>query len=133
MRHGAGRAREAPAPPKWRRFGSDVVGFVMVDVEPSTEVRAAWGEGDESGEQSSDGIFAGVLASYREHGYELGYRRAVSDALATLLLATEEYVRENGDDRSLRGVLYAFEEHLERHLHRMGSGDSGYVADGLGI
>ena len=80
-----------------------------------------------------DGVFAGVLASYDERGYERGYRRAVSDALAALLLATEEYVRQHPQDRALRRVLYPFEEHLERHLRGLGSPDSGYVAGGLGI
>ena len=88
--------------------------------------------GDESGHEP-DGIFAGVLASYGERGYERGYRRAVSDALAALLLATEEYLRQHPHDRPLRAVLYPFEEYVERALHRLGSGDSGFVADGLGI
>ena len=106
----------------------------MVDLETHTgpEGAGAWRDGDESGPEP-DGIFAGVLASYGERGYELGYRRAVSDVLATLLLATEEYVREHPEHRDLRGALYGVEEHLERHLNRMGGRDSGYVADGLGI
>jgi hypothetical protein len=110
----------------------------MVDVEneAGTEAAEAWRDGDRHGDESgaeSDGIFAGVLASYSEHGYERGYRRAVSDALALLLLVTEEYLRAHPDGAALRPVLYPFEEHVERHLHRLGSRDSGYVAGGLGI
>ena len=86
-----------------------------------------------SADDATDGVFAGVLASYSEQGYARGYRRAVSDALALLLLVTEEYLRQHPDDRSLRAVLYPFEEHVERHLHRLESGESDYVADGLGI
>src|SRR5215210_799399 len=106
----------------------------MVDVETSTEGDsvATWDEGDESG-RASDGIFAGVLASYGERGYQRGYRRAISDALSLLLLATEEYVRQRPDEIGLRGVLSPFEEHLERHLHRLGSREPGYVTGGLGI
>lgn len=107
----------------------------MVDVEnqeAGTEAREAWRDGGESG-PGPDGIFAGVLASYGERGYALGYRRAVSDALSLLLLVTEEYLRDHPDGRALRQVLYPFEEHVERHLCRLGSRDSGYVAGGLGI
>ena len=106
----------------------------MVELEPHTgpEGAGAWRDGDESGPEP-DGIFAGVLASYGERGYELGYRRAVSDVLAMLLLATEEYVREHPEHRDLRGALYDFEAHLERQVSQLGAGDSGYVADGLGI
>jgi hypothetical protein len=96
------------------------------------ELRGGGDAGDESG-PGPDGIFAGVLASYGERGYERGYRRAVSDALAALLLATEEYVRDRPHDRTLRAVLYAFEEHVERELRRLGSKDGGFVTDGLGI
>jgi hypothetical protein len=107
----------------------------MVDVENETGT-AGTGEarrdGDESGGEP-DGIFAGVLASYGERGYELGYRRAVSDALSLLLLVTEEYLRDHPDGRALRQVLYPFEEHVERHLYRLGSHDAGYVTGGLGI
>ena len=104
----------------------------MVDVE--TETKAAWAadEGDESG-HGPDGILAGVLASYRERGFETGYRRAVSDVLATFLLATEEYVRRHPDDPALRGVLYDFGEVVDSHLRRMRPGRGEYVADGLGI
>ena len=99
-------------------------GVVMTEV---TDERV---EGQEA---EADGVFAGVLASYSERGYERGYRRAVSDALALLLLATEEYLRQHPQDRALRRVLYPFEEHLERHLRGLASRDSGYVAGGLGI
>jgi hypothetical protein len=106
----------------------------MVDVETRAGGRsvAVWDEGDESG-HASDGIFAGVLASYGERGYEHGYRRAISDSLALLLLAMEEYLRQRPDELGLRGVLSPFEEHLERHLHRLGCRDPGFVAEGLGI
>jgi hypothetical protein len=106
----------------------------MVDVENEAGTKApkAWTDGDES-HRESDGIFACVLASYGERGYELGYRRAVSDALSLLLLVTEEYLRDHPEGRALREVLYPFEEHVERHLHRLGSHESEYVAGGLGI
>ena len=84
-------------------------------------------------EQATEGVFAGVLAGYGERGYQRGYRRAVSDALALVLLATEDYVRQHPHDRSLRSVVYAYEEHVERHLRRLGAGDTGYVSDGLGL
>ena len=108
----------------------------MVDVqtEPGADVAGPEAFDDEfEADGSGDGVFAGVLASYSEQGYARGYRRAVSDALALLLLVTEEYLRQHPDARNLRAVLYPFEEHVERHLHRLGSGDSGYVSDGLGI
>ena len=110
----------------------DVRDEVAAEADAFGTPRDDGGNGDESG-HGPDGIFAGVLASYGERGYERGYRRAVSDALAALLLATEEYLRDHPHDRALRTVLYGFEEHVERALHALGSGDGGFVADGLGI
>ena len=108
----------------------------MVDVEADaterTEISEAWGDGDESGRES-DGIFAGVLASYDRRGFDRGYYQAINDALALLLLVTEEYLRQHRDQIGLAGVLYPFEEHVERQLRRLRSADPGYVDGGLGI
>src|SRR5213595_3254068 len=40
------------------------------------------------------GVMAGVLASFSEHGFELGYRRAISDMIALLLLTAAEHRRD---------------------------------------
>ncbi|MDB5171676.1 MAG: hypothetical protein JWN51_449 [Phycisphaerales bacterium] len=77
-------------------------------------------------------VMSGLLGAYQEQGYEQGYRRAVADVLAQLLLLTEQYLREQGSDaEDLRGRLYGFEAYVERHLQARG--ESGFVSGGLGI
>jgi hypothetical protein len=95
---------------------------------------------DEGG-GSSGGVLAGLLSNYELRGYERGYRRAVEDLLASLVWATEEFLRsqpQSSDEapvasaKDRRRLLYEFEEKLEHRIHSL-SPDAGYVSDGLGI
>jgi hypothetical protein len=69
-------------------------------------------------------------------GYEAGYARAKSDVLASLILRTEEFLRDrvggNAVDRAaLRQFAYQFEEELEKAITELRP--TTYVEGGLGI
>jgi hypothetical protein len=76
---------------------------------------------------------AGVLASFSEHGFDLGYRRAVSDAIALLLLTAAEHRRELGDDPQARAAVAGFVDRLDRQLQRLSPTIADEVYGGLGI
>jgi hypothetical protein len=79
------------------------------------------------------GVFPNLLDVYSERGFDRGYRRAVSDVLATVLFETESYARQRGiADPSLHATLSAFGDHLERQIQRMRSNQGGFC-DGAGI
>ena len=82
------------------------------------------------------GVLGSVLGVYEQHGYEAGYRRAVQDALLSLLGVTEDFIRSHGvpseQAGDLRQVVWAHHTHLQRRSERLGSG-AGYVEGGLGI
>ena len=113
----------------------------MADVTTPVEEVADFGfggEGEAAGAPWEDapaagGIMAGVFASLSEHGFDLGYRRAVSDAIALLLLAAAEHRREHPDDPHLRSVLDPFVDRLDRHLQRLSPAVVDEVYGGLGI
>jgi hypothetical protein len=88
----------------------------------------AWEEAPAAG-----GIMAGVFASFSEHGFDLGYRRAVSDAIALLLLAAAEHRREAGADPQARAAVSEFVDRLDRHLQRLSPTVVEEVYGGLGI
>jgi Ser/Thr protein kinase RdoA (MazF antagonist) len=78
-------------------------------------------------------VMAGVLASVREHGFELGYRRAISDMIALLLLTAAEHRRDTPADPRLRAAVAEFVDRLDRELQRLSPVTNGEVSDGLGI
>ena len=82
---------------------------------------------------AAGGILAGVFASFGERGFELGYRRAVSDMIALLLLTAAEHRRDYPGDPRLRAVLDPFVDRLDRHLQRLSPTSLEEVSDGLGI
>jgi hypothetical protein len=99
---------------------------------------AAPGEGDAAGRSWEDapaagGVMAGVLASFSEHGFDLGYRRAVSDAIALLLLTAAEHRRELADDPRARAAVAEFVGRLDRQLLRLAPAAANEVYGGLGI
>lgn len=77
------------------------------------------GDGLPESPGGSDGLFRPLLGAYEQHGYAAGYRRAVSDVLAALLAAGEDYIRHErpASAADLRQVVLAFSDHLE---HRLG-------------
>jgi hypothetical protein len=109
-----------------------------VAIEAGDATDAGNGEGDAAGATWVDapaagGVMAGVLASFSEHGFDLGYRRAVSDAIALLMLTAAEQRREVGDDPRARAALAEFVNRLDRQLQRLSSTAADEVYGGLGI
>src|SRR5579862_4727016 len=93
--------------------------------ERSWESRAA-------GTREDAGLLSGLLGAYKEQGYEHGYRRGVADVLASLLLLTEEFLRQQEDpDPRLRRLFYQFGDYVEaNHSPKRGAD---YFCGGLGI
>ena len=109
-----------------------------VAIEAGELTGAVNGEGDAAGATWVDapaagGVMAGVLASFSEHGFDLGYRRAVSDAIALLLLTAAEHRRESGADPQLRAAVSAFVDRLDRQLQRLSPAVADEMYGGLGI
>jgi hypothetical protein len=70
---------------------------------------------------------------YFDHGYEAGYRQAVSDLLAALQPLSESFLAGQGARaEEWRKMLYPFEAYLEKRIASMGP-DHDFVEDGLGI
>jgi hypothetical protein len=70
---------------------------------------------------------------YFDHGYEAGYKQAVSDLLSKLVPLSEQFIDIHpGRAEELRKLLYPFEQYLEQRISRM-SPDGVFVEDGLGI
>jgi hypothetical protein len=87
---------------------------------------------DEPKVGQNDALFAGLLEIYQGQGYQLGYRRAKSDTLATLVMWTEQYLQTKpSPDPELRRTIYAFTAFIEAQLQ--GPKDADFVAEGLGI
>jgi hypothetical protein len=82
---------------------------------------------------TAGGILAGVFASFSERGFEMGYRRAVSDVIALLLLTAAEHRRDNPGDPRLRAVLDPFVDRLDRRLQRLSPTVLEELYGGLGI
>lgn len=82
----------------------------------------------------SGDVFGSIVEIYRREGFDAGYRRALHDLLAGLVLNCEEFLRERDAavSRELRPVLYGFVDRLEREIVRS-SEHHGYVEGGLGI
>ena len=79
------------------------------------------------------GIMAGVLASFSEHGFDLGYRRAVGDMIALLLMTAAEHRREGSADPRVRAAVADFVDRLDRKLQRLSPTVADEVYGGLGI
>lgn len=79
------------------------------------------------------GILSAAMTIYREKGFEHGYQRAMGDLLASLVPATERYLR-NRDLQGLdaRRLIYGYIEFLEAHIQRASS-EASYMTGGLGI
>jgi hypothetical protein len=82
------------------------------------------------------GALEGVLDAYRQGGYSVGYRRAVSDLLAEFLFLSEGYLHDRPQPpdtrRGLRDLLRSFEDHLQ-NFARVRLESDGSVEGGLGI
>jgi hypothetical protein len=98
------------------------------DREAGAAEGASWEDAPSAG-----GIMAGVFASFGERGFDLGYRRAVSDVIALLLLTAAEHRREAGADPRLRAAVSDFVDRLDRHLQRLSPTTAEEVYGGLGI
>ena len=112
----------------------------MADVETLNDEALGTGgeEGDAAGATwesapAAGGILAGVFASFGERGFEMGYRRPVSDMVALLLLTAAEHRRDNRDDPRVREVLGPFVDRLDRELQRLSPAVMHEVFGGLGI
>ena len=83
-------------------------------------------------DSAADSWFGGVLEAYSDHGYDRGYRRAVSDLRSAVLLTIEDYLRDPQQPAGdARAVLYAFERLLQERIEP--DDDRHYVSGGLGI
>lgn len=70
---------------------------------------------------------------YFDHGYEAGYKQAITDLLAELVPWSERFIdNQSGRGDELRMLVYRFEDFLEGRISRM-KPDGQYVEDGLGI
>ena len=86
--------------------------------------------GDAGGGGSA--LFAGLLDAYQGQAYERGYRRAVADVLAEMLLLSEEFLRTQPDGQvTTRTTLYRFQAFIERRFEPSHNRD--FVSEGLGI
>lgn len=71
------------------------------------------------------------LPAYEQQGFERGYYQAVGDILATLVFATERYLRECPacNEAQVRQAIYDFEQFLNEQIrsvsksHERGSVD----------
>jgi hypothetical protein len=84
-------------------------------------------------ERDSAGLLDRVFDSFSERGYELGYRRAVSEMTALLLLAAAEHRREGDADLRARAAVERFVERLDWELQHLIPGRSDVLSGGLGI
>ncbi|HLL89601.1 MAG TPA: hypothetical protein VK324_09875 [Tepidisphaeraceae bacterium] len=96
--------------------------------------RTSW-EGNGWGQREVPVDDHGSLTVFGGHGYEAGYARAKSDALSTLLLSADEFLRgragNRADHAALRHVVETFREELEKSLAELSP--TTYVEGGLGI
>ena len=92
----------------------------------------ATGESPVDGPDPAD-ILGTVFDSFSERGYELGYRRAVSEMIALLLLAAAEHRREGDADSRARAAVERFVERLDWELQHLVPAQSDVVSGGLGI
>jgi len=79
-------------------------------------------------------IFSPLVNAYEERGYEAGYARGVSDALAFVLEATAEFSRLRRESAAeTRKLLYEFSTFIEKQLQgASGRAEAGF-SGGLGI
>lgn len=78
-----------------------------------------FGSGDSSGD-----VLESLLVVYEQQGFRQGYRAAIRDLLASVVLTTEDFLETHAaaprtapmDKGDLRRLLCQFGQHLERHL-----------------
>jgi hypothetical protein len=81
--------------------------------------------------RSEQDIFAFVVASARREGFDAGYRRALSEVLASSVFVAEQALQETADAADVRRTLYRFIELLEKETLRSQHEES--FIEGLGI
>jgi hypothetical protein len=87
---------------------------------------------ESSDKTAEETLLPALVNAYREEGYEAGHSRAVSDVLALMFEATEDFVALHPETAvETRRLLHAFVEHLHHRLRRERSDHT--FADGLGI
>jgi hypothetical protein len=87
-----------------------------------------------SEDSQRSGVWPALVNVFQEQGYEAGYARGASDALATLLEAIEDFAKTHpGSPADTRRLLYAFSEFLERRLPKNPPNHAHEFVDGLGI
>lgn len=70
---------------------------------------------------------------YFSHGYDAGYRQAVTDLLGSLQPLSERFIDSRpAQTEALRKLLYPFEAFLEQRLAEM-TPERSWVEGGLGI
>ena len=82
--------------------------------------------------QLPDTIFGNVIEAYSHHSFERGYQVAVTEIIASLLPATEAFLREHGCSSEHREALYRFERFLARRFDTTVRSDH-WVENGGGI
>lgn len=98
-----------------------------------------FGQADSSGD-----VFGSLLGVYEQQGFRRGYRAAIRDLLASVVLTTEDFLETCAarspnaamEPANLRHLLYQFGQHLEHHLQARVSETSDETTppgDGLGI
>jgi hypothetical protein len=81
-----------------------------------------------------ENVLPNLVSAYQERGYEAGYARGVSDTLAAVLEATEDFVRLRPNSAAeTRRLLHAFSEVLEQHVRQTPPPAHHEFVDGLGI
>jgi hypothetical protein len=64
-----------------------------------------------------DTIFGNVIDAYSHHAFERGYQVAVTELIASLLPATETFLRDHSSGSAeVRETLYRFERFLAQRL-----------------
>lgn len=65
----------------------------------------------------SDSVYGDITDPYSNPGFDRGYRVAVTETIASLLPATEAFLRQNpAASPDVRETLYRFERWLARRL-----------------
>jgi hypothetical protein len=100
-------------------------------VDWNRQSRQNSGPGALADRSEGSGVWPALVDVYQKHGFEAGYARGVNDALATVLEATEDFVRQRPQSAvETRRLLHAFSKFLDR---RIGTGQEDQFVDGLGI
>jgi hypothetical protein len=98
----------------------------QIDLDPQESARNS---------PDGDGLWPALVNIYHEQGYEAGYARAISDALATVVESAEQFLRSRPEsDLQARKLLYAYSEFLEARVRETTAAQNHPLfIDGLGI